>query len=222
MNTKQIMDRLHLAAWYTGDAASQTGRYSLSAFQSVVGRWRWALSPESGIMVHLDDKDRGLHPWGAKWRWTDDGRVCPHCKSLNPIDWLDVASAHVRWAPRAAWEETQRLIDSGDLDDNMVNRYRAGSIPPGSARFVFFPGSASLAGRDQLVIETPFAFYTLAAVHLAELLDDDFEEFQVWFSENMPEISIHRMDSSVCVHFDPSASPEHTASGSCNHPSHEE
>lgn len=215
----KISKRLEWAAACAQDASL----VAFAAVQVSVARLRWVLFPKTTIVAHLHDGNWTLHPWGTKWRLSGGRLVCPHCNSMHPLEWLDVATENVRWTPSSSWAETKQLIERGELDDNIVNRHRALQIPDGSARFMFIPGFASTSARDRLVVETGDAIYSLAADHIGELMDDDFEEFQVWFSENMPEISIHRHGASVCVHYDPSTSPEPiTAAGSCNHNHNEE
>lgn len=163
----------------------------------------WALFPSQRSVLHLGDSDGPLHPLGSRWKWVAGSRMCSHCRSVHPMDFLDNVDGCARWVPAGVVSETMKLIDRGELDDTPENRGRWMRIPPGSVAL-----RVVTLGDNLCVRGTSSTFDSILLLdHVGELSDDDFEMFQVWLGEMLPEITIHRSGHRACVHYDPDRDP---------------
>lgn len=171
--------------------------------KSAVAFALWALFPAKRTVLHLGDSDGPLHPLGARWHWVSGNRQCSHCRSMHPMDFLENFDGCARWVPIDVVNETKRLIDSGDMEDTAANHNRWMHIPPGSVALRVVTLGEHLSVRGTTAHEDSI----LLLDHVGELSDDDFELFQVWLAEMLPEVAIHRSGHRACVHYDPASDP---------------
>lgn len=184
-----------------GDSIAEESR-------AAAGMLRWWAAPQRYTMVHVDDDDFGLHPWGARWRRTieSDKRICSHCRSIHPDDFLEVIADLRRWDPYRAHREMAQLMERGEVQPSLANHFRSGHAPEG-----FFIGHVH-SDPDECSISVhtwECKQLWLRFEHLCDLTDGGFYAMRNWLAENMPELAIAKdaSDGRVIVSYNPAADP---------------
>lgn len=165
--------------------------------QAAIGNLLAFALPKRRSMVHCDDIDGHLHPYGSTWRFvaSNEFRHCSHCRSIHPLSFLDLVESIERWKPYEAQMEMMRLIEQGEIQPTMERIAGTGHPPEGFAvlNLVGMPGAA------RINVHTSDCEHTFMALcHLSDLSDGEFARFEKWVKA-MPELTVDRDALGRCL-----------------------
>lgn len=175
--------------------------------QAALGFGLWFFQKNSRSMVHLREDEGILHPYGSRWVQPIGyvGRICSHCRSMHPLDFVKAVEDLDRWKPGEAYHEMMSLIQRGENAPSMHSLTSWQHAPDGYTQLAVLDPDEG----DPRIQAHTFDCMTLsfAIMHMADITSDDFEYVAAWMKRRMPEVEVVKDGFVLTTNYDPRLDP---------------